>query len=314
MDEVIKSLIDKYGQSLTIKNYAESTVKDKARRLCLFFDWLEAEQGTAAPTSIDKITKEDIYRYQVYQYERINSRGKLSTVGEQNLALQAVKSFFSFLKEFDYLVADPARDIAYAKEPKRLPRGILTKPEARKVLHAPDLSCAVGYRDRTIMEVLYSSGIRKSEATNLRLQDVDYHDGFLRIDQGKGKKDRVVPMGKIACRYLENYIKSVRPEFIKDPYNDHLFLSLRGNKLSKNIIWEIVKKYGKKAKVKKTISPHTFRHTSATQMLRNRADIRSVQEFLGHSSLDSTQIYTRVSITDLKEVHSRCHPREKDRE
>ena len=311
MDGTVKKLIDKYAESLTIRNYAENTVKDKVRRLHCFFDYLEAEQGI---TAIDRIIRETVYEYQLFQYERINSRGRLNSVAEQNNALQPVKSFFRFLKEFDYIVADPARDIAYAKEPQRLPRGILTKPEARKVLHAPDLSCAVGYRDRTIMEVLYSSGARKSEATNLKLQDVDYYDGFLRIDQGKGKKDRIVPIGRIACRYLENYIKSVRPELIKDPYNNHLFLSLRGNRLSKNVIWEIVKKYGKKAKIKKTISPHTFRHSAATEMLRNKADIRSVQEFLGHSSLDSTQIYTRVSITDLKEVHSRCHPREKDRE
>ena len=105
---------------------------------------------------------------------------------------------------------------------------------------------------------------------NLTLADVDYQDGFLRINGGKGNKDRVVPLGRIACRYLENYIKSVRPEFIKDPYNHHLFLSARGNRLSKNLVWNLVKKYAKKAKLKKSISPHTFRHSCATSMLRNK--------------------------------------------
>jgi integrase/recombinase XerD len=121
-------------------------------------------------------------------------------------------------------------------------------------------------------------------------------------------------LGKIACRYLENYIKSVRPELIRDPYNNHLFISTRGNRLSKNVVWELVKKYAKKAKLKKTISPHTFRHSCATSMLRNRADIRAVQELLGHESLESTQVYTHISINDLKETHKRCHPREKEKE
>ena len=195
-----------------------------------------------------------------------------------------------------------------------MPRGILTRSEARRIINAPDRSCTLGYRDKAILEVLYTTGIRKEELNNLTLNDVDYNDGFLRIIQGKGRKDRIVPLGRICCRYLENYIKSVRPELIKDPYNNHLFLSSRGNKLSKNVAWELVKKYAKKAKIKKNVSPHTFRHTCATAMLKNKADIRAVQELLGHESLDTTQVYTRVTINDLKEVHSRCHPREKDKE
>jgi len=123
-----------------------------------------------------------------------------------------------------------------------------------------------------------------------------------------------VPLGKIACRYLENYIKAVRPSLIRDPYENHLFLSLRGKRLSKNVVWETVRRYAGRARLKKTVSPHTFRHTCATLMLRNRANIRHIQEMLGHASLNSTQVYASVSIADLKEVHTRCHPRERDRE
>ena len=143
---------------------------------------------------------------------------------------------------------------------------------------------------------------------------MDCQEGFLRVNSGKGGKDRVVPVGRIACRYLENYILAVRPSLLRDPHNDHLFLSLKGNKLSKNMAWEIVKKHAQRAGIRKVVSPHTFRHTCATLMLRNKANIRHIQEMLGHSSLDSTQVYTSVSITDLKEVHSKCHPRERDRE
>jgi len=184
----------------------------------------------------------------------------------------------------------------------------------KKVLHAPDTKTVLGYRNGTILEVHYSTGIRKEELNNLLLIDVDYEYGIIRLNQGKGKKDRVVPQGRIACRYLENYITAVRPSLIKDPYNNYLFLSLRGNRLSKNMVWEIVKSYAKKAASKKNISPHTFRHTCATLMLRNRANIRHIQDLLGHTSLDSTQVYASVSIVDLKEVHARCHPRERDKE
>jgi integrase/recombinase XerD len=156
--------------------------------------------------------------------------------------------------------------------------------------------------------------VRRGELKNLLLQDVDYTDGLLRINSGKGNKDRVVPIGKIACRYLENYIKAVRPSFIRHPYNNHLFLSLRGNRFSHNALTDMVKSYARKAKIKKNISPHTFRHTCATLMLRNKANVRHIQELLGHASLDTTQVYTSVSIADLKEVHSKCHPREKDNE
>lgn len=139
-----------------------------------------------------------------------------------------------------------------------------------------------------ILEVLYTSGIRKEELNHLTLADVDYHDGFLRIDNGKGQKDRIVPLGRIACRYLENYIKSVRPEMIRDPYNTYLFLSLRGNRLSKNMVWRLVKKYAKKAKIRKNIHPHTFRHSCATAMLKNKADLNTIRKILGHTSLALT--------------------------
>lgn len=307
----MQSLIERYRDQLIILNYAVKTVKGNIFYLNRFLAWLK-ESGIGEITAV---TRDVVRDYQTHLYEEINSRtGEPNSVTYQNRNILVVKSFFKFLSENDYLVGDPAKNIAYAKEPQRLPRSILTQSEAKKVLHAPDTKTVLGYRDRTILEVLYSTGIRKEELLNILLTDVDYNDGLVRINCGKGKKDRVVPLGKIACRYLENYIKAVRPSLIRNPYNNHLFLSLRGNRLSKNMIWEIVKSYSGKAKIKKTISPHTFRHTCATLMLRNNANIRHIQELLGHASLDSTQVYASVSITDLKEVHARCHPRERDKE
>jgi integrase/recombinase XerD len=305
-----KPFVDEFAKSLKVRNLADRTIEGVRWRLGKFFSCLE----TCGITHIDQITKEAVAAYQIELYQCVNKKGAPNTVSYQNNMLSAVKQFMRFLHERDYIVSDPARDIQYAKQPQRLPRSVLTPSEARKIIHAPDTKTVIGYRDRTILEVLYSSGIRKEEVNNLTLNDVDYHDGFLRIIEGKGKKDRIVPIGKIACRYLENYIKSVRLELIKDPYNNHLFLSLRGGRLSKNMVWELVKKYAKKARIRKNVHPHTFRHSCATAMLKNKADLRTIQKLLGHTSITSTQVYTHLSIADLKEVHKKCHPREKDRE
>lgn len=305
-----KKYIDEYAQSLKVRNMARRTINGTIWRLGKFIAYLAKNNIT----HIDGITKETVRSYQIELYQTINTRGRQNCVSYQNGMLSAVKQFMRFLHERDYILSDPARDVQYARQPKALPKGVLTPSEARKIIHAPDTKTVIGYRDRTILEVLYSSGIRKEEVNSLTLKDVDYHDGFLRIDEGKGNKDRIVPIGRICCRYLENYIKSVRPELIKDPYNNHLFLSLRGTRLSKNMVWELVKKYAKKAGIRKNVHPHTFRHTCATTMLKNKADLNTIRKILGHASLNTTQIYTHLNITDLKQVHQRCHPREHDRE
>lgn len=309
VDSSLKTLAAAYIRWLKVRHLAERTIIAASWKLDRFLDYLESYGISQA----DRITSRTMHDYQMALYERLNERGRPNTVAYQNGLLSTAKGFTRFLKENDYIVSDPGRGVAYAKEPKRLPRGVLTPSEARKIIHAPDTKTVIGYRDRTILEVLYSSAIRKEELNNLALADVDYHDGFLRIIEGKGKKDRIVPIGRIACRYLENYIKSVRPALIKDPHNNHLFLTLRGGMFSKNVVWELIKKYARKAKIKKNVHPHTFRHSCATAMLKNKADIRTIQKLLGHASLDSTQVYTHLSITDLKNVHRRCHPREKDK-
>ncbi len=306
----LEQLAEEFINSLKVRNMAKRTITFGQWKLGKFLVFLN-ERNIEKP---DQISKATLFDYQTELYHTINSCGRPNSVSSQNNMLSTAKGFTAFLKTRDYIISDPGLDVQYAKTPKTLPRGILTRSEARRLLNAPDTGCTLGYRDKTIMEVLYSTGIRKEELNNLTLNDVDYRDGFLRIIQGKGSKDRITPLGRIACRHLENYINSVRPDLIKDPYNNHLFLSSRGNRLSANVVWELVKKYAKKAKIKKNISPHTFRHTCATAMLRNKADIRAVQELLGHESLDSTQIYTRVTINDLKVVHAKCHPREKDKE
>lgn len=305
----LQKLLEKFIASMKVQNRSKTTVSGMIWRVEAFFKYL----NTKGIAHIDEITKKTVMDYQITLYEQLNSKGRPNGIAHQNNMLSAAKQYMKYLKTYDYIVSDPARDVPYAKKSKTLPKSILTKSEARKILHAPDVKSVIGYRDRTILEVLYSSGIRKKELRELTLNDVDYTDGFLRV-QGKGNKERIVPVGRIAGRYLENYIKSVRPELIKDPYNNYLFLSLRGEMMGNDGVLMLVKKYAKKAKVKKNVYPHTFRHTCATAMLKNKANIRLIQQLLGHESLNTTQVYTHVTITDLKEVHKRCHPREKDKE
>lgn len=305
----MNKLITAFARSYKIKGRAKRTVEEMTQRLRPFIKYLESQNIT----HIDGITKDVITAYQTELYQSINQYQRPNSITYQNLLIGAVKQFMRFLKQNEYMVSDPSEYIEYAKEPQRLPKSVLTASEARKIMQMPDTKSLLGYRDRTVLEVVYSTGIRISELIDLKLGDVDYHDGFLRIS-GKGEKDRVVPLGKIACRYLENYIKSIRPELIKDPYNNHLFLSIRGNKLPKPTINRFIKIYAKKAKIKKNVHCHTFRHTCATVMLKNKANIRVIQELLGHSRLSTTQIYTHLSISDLKQTHKQCHPRERDKE
>jgi integrase/recombinase XerD len=300
--------MEKYGEHLEVLNFSPNTVKHRIFYLKKFFAWVR-EMGVRRVTGVTRETMRD---YQTHLAEQVTKEGEPWSVLTQGNGLQAVKGFFRFLCEEDYLLGDPARSLAYPKRPKRLPRSILTAGEMKKILRSPDTKTALGYRDRAILELLYSTGLRKEEVNQLLVSDVDWEDGFVRVNQGKGGKDRVVPLGKIACRYLENYVKSVRPMLVKGKRRQELFISLKGGRLSKNVLWEIVKRCTEDSGLKKKVSPHTFRHTCATLMLKNRANLRHVQELLGHSNLNTTQVYTAVTVADLKAIHRKCHPRERE--
>ena len=303
----VDSLIKLFLQSYEVRGRAKRTVEEMERRLGSFKKYLSANRIS----HIDEITQDVVKSYQTYLYHCKKPCGSPYAVTHQNLLLGAAKQFTRYLNESGYLVSDPAQHVRYAREPKRLPSTVLTQSEARKILQVPDTKCLLGYRNKTILEVLYSTGIRSEELIHLTLGDVDCHDGFLLI-RGKGGRERIVPVGKIACCYLEKYIAVIRPELVKDERNIHVFLSVRGNKLSRNGINDFIRIYTKQAGIRKNVHCHTFRHTCATLMLKNKADIRIIQELLGHVSLDTTQVYTHLAITDLKDIHKKCHPREKD--
>ena len=187
----------------------------------------------------------------------------------------------------------------------------MSKKEILKILNQPDPDNVLGLRDKAILELLYSTGIRNQELRNLCIYDIDIANNYLRVTRGKGKKDRVIPLGEIAATYVEEYLNHSRPKLLNKKETNILFLTKHGRAMKNNGLIETIKKYAVKAKLEKHITPHSFRHTCATHLLKNNASLRHIQELLGHASIESTQIYTRVDISDLKRAHKRYHPRER---
>ena len=235
---------------------------------------------------------------------------KRFSLHSQAAYLGAVKRFFAFLARRGLILVDPAREIAFPKMDK-LPRMVLTEGQARRLMVAPFPGSLVGIRDRAILETLYGTAIRAGECRRLDLTDLDLHQGILLVRDGKGRKDRVVPVTGRAVLSIDLYLRDLRPDLVKNPREGALFLTKYGTRVCKSMLDLIVRRYGKAAGISRPVSPHVLRHSCATHLLKGGADIRHVQEILGHKSLQSTQLYTRVGIEDLREVLARSHPRER---
>jgi integrase/recombinase XerD len=205
------------------------------------------------------------------------------------------------------LLHNPASEIELPRLPKPLPR-VLTASEAELILHQPNVADPVGIRDRAMLEVFYSTGMRRTELLRLRLYDVDREAGIVTIREGKGKKDRVIPIGERAVAWLDKYLDQARPRLATEPDDMTLFLTVQGEPLGRTTLSYIIRQYVEAAGIGKHGACHLFRHTMATLMLEGGADIRFIQQMLGHARLDTTQIYTHVSIRMLKQIHSATHP------
>ena len=309
-------LLGRYRQHLQLLNYSARTLETQSTYLNRFCEFL-AEMNLQDIQSITSAVLADFQRWLFY---RPTVKNTARTTASQNRVLSTIKSFFAFLHEEGYLSHNPASGLRYAKEPDSLPKNVLTPQEARKIIEAPDTTTALGYRDRTILEVLYATGIRKAELMNLKLEDVNLEEELLTIRHGKGAKDRVVPLSRIACSFLESYIKGIRPELLQGGSTagstslttGKLFVSVRlGHPLGHHSLAAIINRYTRAAGVNKKVTAHLWRHTCATHLLKNKANLRHVQEILGHRSLATTERYLRLTITDLKEAHRKYHPREK---
>lgn len=297
-----------YLEHLKVQNYAPRTIESIEAHLRFFFEYLEQETET---DDLASLSYEDLAAYQNWLYfcEPRNGKAAALSISTQLLRISALKGFFHHLFKTGMLFHDAAAPLEEPKRRKTLPRGILSGKQVLALLNAPDTESPIGLRDRAILELLYATGIRNEELRSLKLTDVDRELGQVRVT-GKGMKDRVVPAGRIAMNWLAQYLEKARPALLAGPDDALLFLSKHGRKINGANMRDLVMKHAKRAGLPGIITPHALRHTCATHLLQAGADIRVIQVLLGHSSLSTTEIYTRVDITDLKKIHRACHPRE----
>jgi len=304
----IRKLIPVYLKHMRTLGLSIFTIKGAKTALNDLAKFMEGENAPG----LEDLTCDMLYEYQQDLAFRVTKKGKLLTLRTQGQTLVCVRGFTRFLKRYDYLIRDPGESIKLPKKPKPLPKVILSSNEIRKLMDAPDMRTNRGYRNRIILEILYDTAIRRTEFSQIKVNDIDLNAGFIRV-HGKGNKDRVVPVSARVCKLLENYIVMVRPEMLQGKDRGHLLLNRWGQNLGPNSIYDVVKRSAYLAGIKKNVTTHTFRHTCATHMLRNGAPVRHLQEMLGHESLETTQIYTRVTINDLKKIHAKYHPSERSK-
>lgn len=294
-----------YEDQLSVR-HAARTVPAYLADVRVFIAWLEEKR-----VAFTDVRTQDLLAYQTDLYAARKKDGRPYSTSIQTNRITAVKSFFRFLYKRGYMLHDPAAAVEYPRAELRLPRSILTRQEARKLVEAPDTKSPAGLRDRAILETLYATGIRVSELKKLTLQDVDTEERVLRVVLGKGGKDRNVPLTRAAATAIEAYLLNARPKMRGARHSALLFLAPRGGVLHASTANDIVHAWAKRAAIKRTVTCHTFRHSVATHLLKGGADIRHIQALLGHASLAATERYTRVEVSDLMEVIRRAHPRGK---
>jgi integrase/recombinase XerD len=280
------------------------TLRQRSRAVRRFILWA-LERSLTRPQDI---TLPILDRYQRHLYHYRKTDGTPLSFASQHTELVPLKAYFKWLARERRILTNPASELAMPKAPRRIPRTVLTVAEVERIIGEPDTATLTGIRDRAVLEVLYSSGVRRTELVRLSVTDIDPRRGSLLVREGKGKSDRLVPLGERACRWVEKYLADVRPELLAATDDGSLFLTDYGEAFSADWLGEHVKRLIRRAGLLVPGACHLFRHACATHMLENGADIRYIQALLGHASLTSTQIYTHVSLRKLKEIHAATHP------
>jgi integrase/recombinase XerD len=291
--------------------HTPATLEGRYKELRRFLEWC-AERELTEP---EHITLPVLERYQRHLFNaRKKTGGAPLSASTQCAMLNAVRQLFRWLTRNNYVLYNPAADLQMPKLPEHLPRSVLTPNEVERVLSQPDISTLLGIRDRAILEVLYSTGARRAEVLGLEVCDLNAEQGTLMIREGKGRRDRMVPLGARALRWVMKYLNDVRPTHAaKCPESRFLFVSEQGKALGGDYVTHRFRRYIRAAEVNKAGACHVLRHSMATGMLEGGADVRFIQAMLGHANLKTTQVYTRVSIQKLKAVHATTHPAENPR-
>lgn len=288
-----KEYINSYEDYLKIdKKYSKNTLLSYMNDINKFNEYIKNKD-------FKKIEKKDVISY----LDNERKKGMKDRTLSHNLIV--IKNFYKYLYRIGEIKESPIQTIELPKLKKALPH-VLSVEEVDKILDI-ELNDKYDYRNKAMLELMYSSGLRISELVNLKIQDIDLSENIVRVC-GKGSKERIIPIGDYATNYLKIYINEYRRGFIKKQVNDYLFLNSRGNNISRQALFKLIKQIIRDKNIKKDVSPHTLRHSFATHMLENGADLRSIQELLGHSDISTTQIYTHVSNRVLKENYEESHP------
>jgi integrase/recombinase XerD len=306
MDLALARFVD----AMTAWNWSPRTITSYEQNIRCFFDWLGSETDV---TTLAEVTPETLASYQMALLAMETKSGAPLAVETQRHRLGALRTLFRALAQEGKLLTNPAASLQLPKQRKHLPQPLLTPKEALRLLDSIDTTTTLGLRDRAILEVLYASGIRNAELRSLRVTDFDPAGETLAVIGGKGGKDRMVPLGPVAAGVVAEYLGRARPELAGDATVTNLFVTKHGRPLDTLAVINAVRRHLEHAGIDKPVRPHRLRHACATHMLKGGADIRHIQKLLGHASLQTTQIYTRVEISDLKAVHRKFHPRERGR-
>lgn len=294
----MKELLEEFLNYLSVeRGLSKNTISSYKSDIFFFINDLESK----GVTGIEKIKRDDITQYLLRLKDKGLSGNSVSR------ALVAIKMFYKFLAQERFIKNDVAGILESPKLIRPLPN-VLNVAEVTKLLQAPDTRSWMGIRDKAALELMYATGMRVSEVVELGTGTLNLDVGFIKC-KGKGDKERMVPIGSVARNAVSRYMEKVRPALLKSKNDNHLFLTRLGKKVSRQSFWKMMKKYAKTAKIRKEIAPHTLRHSFATHLLERGADLRVVQEMLGHSDIATTQIYTHIDKGRLKSVHKQFHPR-----
>lgn len=288
----------------TEKNLSDNSVVSYNSDITKFFSFLKENTSVR---NVESVTDETVRKYITYLRKSFSRTEDYFSEKSINRYLSSLKSFFKFLESEKLTGTNPLENIESSRVSRTLPE-CLSYDEIDKLLSQPDTKQKLELRDRALMELMYAAGLRVSEVLNLEVSNVYFSEGYIRI-LGKGSKERIVPVNETALRWINEYIKICRNVIKKENSGSILFLNSRGGKLSRMAIWDIIKKYSLRAGIDKHIHPHTLRHSFATHLLEGGADIRIIQELLGHSDISTTQIYTHIEKEYLIEIHKTFHPR-----
>ena len=280
------------------RNLSENTIESYKNDILSLLNFLD-EKSVSDLSEVKPAQLNDFFRI-------LNKLGLTSRTAARYYS--SIKGFFNYLYLNKYILKNPVEKLSAPKISRNLPV-VLTINEIEKILSVPDIDDKLGLRDKALLELLYACGIRVSELINLKIFDLFFDEEIIRVF-GKGSKERIVPVGSSAVKWVNEYLKKSRPLLEKKMKSENiLFLNVRGTKLSRMGIWKIISKYSKAAGIKKEVHPHTFRHSFATHLLEGGADLRAVQEMLGHADISTTQIYTHIDREFIKQVHKDYHPR-----